>query len=472
MSEIHLRGKRLYLPPPICDFLFLIPTPNLMQMKTDSDITQNTILDSIADGVFTVDRNWIITSFNKAAVKITGTSKQEAIGRKCWEVFHADVCERSCLLKKTLSTNRPCINKTVRIVNRHGAAVPISISTAILRDSKGKVIGGVETFRDLSEIEELRKEVLGKYSFSDIITRDHSLLDLFSSLPVIAKSGSPVLILGESGTGKELLAKAIHNLSKKSTDPFIAVNCGALPQNLLESELFGYRKGAFTDAKTDKPGRFERAKNGTLFLDEIADLPQPTQVKLLRVLQEKEYEPLGATEPVKSQARVIAATNRDIDQMVEKGEFRQDLYYRINVIPLTLPPLRKRTGDIPLLVEHFLGHYNSVYNRSIECVSPEAMGILLEHRYPGNIRELENILQHAFVLCQGHTIERRHLPGYLFQPKNRIKAQHEQSWEDFEKRKIEETLARNKYNRTQTARELGIHVATLWRKIKKYSIDT
>lgn len=439
-------------------------------MSKITDLRQDIILDSIADGVFTVDSDWNITSFNRAAEKITGTTRSEAIGRKCWEVFHAEVCERSCLLKKTLKTNRPCINKTVQIVDKRGVAIPISISTAILKDSKGNVIGGVESFRDLSEIEELRKEVLGRYSFSDIITKDHSLLDLFGSLPVIARSDSPVLILGESGTGKELLAKAIHNLSRKTQDPFVAVNCGALPENLLESELFGYKKGAFTDAKADKPGRFDRARNGTLFLDEIGDLPKATQVKLLRVLQENVYEPLGSTEPVRSEARIIAATNRNLEQMVESGEFRQDLYYRVNVVPLTLPPLRERAGDIPLLVDHFMAHYNSVYNKSIERVSPEVMGILLEHKYPGNIRELENILQHAFVLCQGITIERRHLPGYLFRPQNRVKSEKEQTWEEFEKRRIEEALARNKYNRTQTAKELGIHVATLWRKMKKYGI--
>ncbi|MFP4013891.1 MAG: sigma-54 interaction domain-containing protein [Chitinispirillaceae bacterium] len=440
-------------------------------MNKITDLRQDIILDSIADGVFTVDSDWNITSFNRAAEKITGTSRHEAIGRKCWEVFHAEVCERSCLLKKTLKTNRPCINKTVQIVDKRGVSIPISISTAILKDSKGNVIGGVESFRDLSEIEELRKEVLGRYSFSDIITKDHSLHDLFATLPVIARSNSPVLILGESGTGKELLAKAIHNLSRKTQDPFVAVNCGALPENLLESELFGYKKGAFTDAKTDKPGRFDRARKGTLFLDEIGDLPKSTQVKLLRVLQEKVYEPLGSTEPVRSEARIIAATNRNLEQMVESGEFRQDLYYRINVVPLTLPPLRERSGDIPLLVDHFMAHYNSLYTRSVERISPEAMGILLEHRYPGNIRELENILQHAFVLCQGSVIERRHLPGYLFQPKSRVKSEREQTWEEFEKRRIEEALARNKYNRTSTAKELGIHVATLWRKVKKYGID-
>jgi len=431
------------------------------------------ILDSIADGVFTVDSDWTITSFNKAAQKITGVPVKDAIGRKCWEVFHADVCERECLLKKTLKTNRQCINKTVYIVNKSGKQISISVSTAILKSGDGTILGGVETFRDLSEVEELRKEITGRHTFADIITRDYRLLGLFDTLPSIAKSDAPVLILGESGTGKELLAKAVHQLSNRAKNPFVAVNCSALPENLLESELFGYKKGAFTDAKQDKPGRFDRAKNGTLFLDEIGDLPKTVQAKLLRVLQEHVYEPLGATETVKSEVRIIAATNRDLGAMVDSGEFRQDLYYRINVMPLTLPPLRERTSDIPLLVEHFIGHYNTVYRKNISNVSIEAMAILLAHRYPGNVRELENILQHAFVLCPGATIEKNHLPVSLFQKRAAgSERQSSPSWESFEKATIEQALERNKYNRTTTAQDLGIHVATLWRKIKKYEIRT
>ncbi len=432
------------------------------------------ILDSIADGVFTVDRDWNIMSFNRAAERITGTSRDEAVGSKCWEVFHADVCERECLLKKTLKTNKPCTNRTVRIVNREGQSIPISISTAILTDAEGRMIGGVETFRDLSEIEELRKEIAGKHTHYDIITRNHRLLSILNTLPAIAETDSPVLVLGESGTGKELLAKAIHGLSGRSKGPFVAVNCGALPENLLESELFGYKKGAFTDAKSDKPGRFDRARGGTLFLDEIGDLRKSVQVKLLRVLQEHVYEPLGSTEPVRSDVRIIAATNRDLGRMVETGEFRSDLFYRIHVMPLTLPPLRERTDDIPLLVDHFVSHYATVYRKSIGSVAPDAMALLMSHTYPGNIRELENVLQHAFVLCPGGTIEKRHLPEYFMHPAAASAADPagaDQSWETFERRRITEALERNRFHRAQTARELGIHPATLWRKMKRLGID-
>ncbi len=431
------------------------------------------ILDSIADGVFTVDKDWNITSFNKAAEQITGVSRQNAIGSKCWEVFHAEICERDCLLKKTIRSNKPCVNRTVRILKKSGLLAPISISTAILRDGEGTIIGGVETFRDLSEIEELRKEVFGKSTHYDMVTRNHKLLGIISTLPAIAQSGMPVLILGESGTGKELLAKAIHALSNRKKGPFVAINCGALPENLLESELFGYRKGAFTDAKADKPGRFDRAKGGTLFLDEIAELSKAIQVKLLRVLQEYIYEPLGSTEPVSSDTRIIAATNRDLNQMVKSGEFRQDLFYRIHIMPVTLPPLRERTDDIPLLIEHYIAHYSAIHNKSIEGVDSEALSLLLDHRFPGNIRELQNILQHALVLCQGSMIEKKHLPNYLTQPELSLSAEPstDETFEEVEKRRIIRALEKNRFNRTTTARELTMHVATLWRKMKKYGID-
>ena len=431
------------------------------------------ILDSIADGVFTVDKDWNITSFNRAAERITGVSREKALGSKCWEVFHAEICERDCLLKKTIKTNKPCVNKVVSILRKSGATTPISISTAILKDEAGKVIGGVETFRDLSEIEELRKEVFGKSTHYDMVTRNHRMLDIFDTLPAIAQSESPVLVLGDSGTGKELLAKAIHNLSNRKRGPFTAVNCGALPENLLESELFGYKKGAFTDAKSDKAGRFDRARGGTLFLDEIADLPKSVQVKMLRVLQEQVYEPLGGTESVKSDVRIIAATNRDLNKMVESGEFRRDLFYRIHVMPLTLPSLKERPDDIPLLVEHFIAHFNMIHRRSIETIVAEGMSILLSHHYPGNIRELENILQHAFVLCRGSIIEKKHLPQYLFHTpvSSTPFFTGEESFEVIDKRRILNTLERNRFNRVKTAKELGVHVATLWRKMKKYSIE-
>jgi len=434
-----------------------------------------TILASIADGVFTVDENWTITTFNKSAERITGIRKNEALGQKCWEVFHANICEEGCSLKKTMKTGRPCANRTIQIVNNSGKRVPVSISTAVLKDEAGKVIGGVETFRDLSAIETLRKEITDKHTFSDIVTADHRMLKIFDMLPPVSESDSPVLILGESGTGKELLAKAIHQLSHRNKGPFIAVNCSALPDTLMESELFGYKKGAFTDAKQDKPGRFDLAKGGTLFLDEIGDISKSLQVKLLRVLQEKVYEPLGCVEPVKSDVRIITATNRNLSEMAETGAFRKDLFYRIHVMPFYMPPLRERKNDIPLLVNHFIERYNHLYGKQITGITDETLAVIMAHDFPGNVRELENILQHAFIISLSGKIEKKHLPAYLeTAAKASVENQgsdYSKSLEVYEADRIKKALEDNRFNRNKTAQALGIHPATLWRKMKRLNIQ-
>ena len=305
---------------------------------------QNVILNSISEGVFTVDLDWRITSFNRAAEEITGISSQDAVGKFCRDVLRADVCETGCTLAETMQTGTPIMNKAVQIIDAKGKRKAITISTALFKDSKGKVIGGVETFRDMSMIEQLRKEIQSRYSCEDIISQSHTMQNLFSILPNIAESNTTVLIEGESGTGKELFARAIHNMSFRKGKPFVAVNCGALPDTLLESELFGYKAGAFTDAKKDKPGRFAIAQGGTLFLDEIGDISASVQVKLLRVLQDKTYEPVGGISPVKADVRIITATNKKLDQLVKEGKFRDDLYYRVNAVSythLTLPTNRE-----------------------------------------------------------------------------------------------------------------------------------
>lgn len=428
------------------------------------------ILDSIADGVFTVDGDWHIRSFNRAAESITGVKRAEAIGRKCWEVFRGDICERDCALKQTMNSGRSVVNQTVRIIDARGRTKPISVSTALLKDSHGEVSGGVETFRDLSEIERLRRELLEKHTLHDIVTADHAMRTLFDTLPAVAQSDGPVLVLGESGTGKELLARAIHDLSRRAGGPFVAVNCGALPDALLESELFGYRKGAFTDARADKPGRFDRAQGGTLFLDEIGELTKAMQVKLLRVLQDKSYEPLGATRAVKADVRVVAATNQDISACVDAGTFRRDLYYRINMLTLRLPPLRERRGDIPLLVEHFVGRYNAMHDRAVTGCTPDALAALMRYDYPGNVRELENIIHRALILCVGTHIGPEHLPAESTLAA-RTPLAGGQSWEQFDVHQVRTALEHNRHSRIKTARELGIHPATLWRKMKKYGIS-
>jgi len=430
----------------------------------------NVILDSIADGVFTVDEDWHITSFNRAAEQITGVPCDAAIGRLCYEVLHANICESACALRQTMETGAPIINKSVYIVATDGRRVPISISTALLKDEKGNVIGGVETFRDLSVVEQLRKELEGRHRCEDMISRNHRMQGVFDILPDIAGSESTVLIEGPSGSGKELLARAIHNLSGRGDKPLVVVNSGALPDTLLESELFGYKAGAFTDAKADKPGRIALAEGGTIFLDEIGDMSPASQVKLLRVLQEREYQPLGATEPVRADVRVIAATNKALTQLVQEGTFREDLYYRLNVVRLTLPPLNERKEDIPLLVDHFLARLETLRRKGITAVSDHALEVLMRHDWPGNIRELENAIEHAYVLCRDEEIRPEHLPGHLA-PASGKASTAPRTLRELEKDFITEALIRNQGRRLATAAELGIDKGTLRRRIQRLGIQ-
>ncbi len=432
-----------------------------------------TILDSIADGVFTIDLNNNITSFNKAAERITGIAADQAIGQKCFDVFHSNICQGSCVLEKTLRTEKQYIDLPVNIINNQGSTIPISVSTAVLKNKRGRIIGGVETFRDLSAIEQMRREIQGRYTFHDIVSKNHDIHNILSVLPEIAASGSTVLIQGPSGAGKELVARAIHNLSTRNDSPYIAVNCGALPDTLLESELFGYVKGAFTDAKKNKPGRFALAAGGTLFLDEIGDLSIALQIKLLRVLQEGEYEPLGSTKTVKARARIITATNKDLKELMAQGRFRDDLYYRLNVIKIELPPLAQRKEDIPLLVDHFIGRLNIKKGRKITGVSRDVMQALLVYDFPGNIRELENIIEHGFVLCPDFIITLDHLPADFKKALHAVDRNPKHSKKPLRRAEAEalkKVLDRHGGHRGKTARELGIDRSTLWRKMKKYRL--
>jgi len=434
--------------------------------------TQNVILDSISEGVFTVDLDWRITSFNRAAEEIAGIQREKAIGKYCRDVLRADVCETDCTLAATIETGKPIMNKAVHIIDAQGKKRAIAISTALLKDQAGKVIGGVETFRDMSMIEQLRKEIQGRYSCEDIISQSHKMQNLFAVLPNIAESNTTVLIEGESGTGKELFARAIHNLSFRKDKPFVAVNCGALPETLLESELFGYKAGAFTDAKKDKPGRFALAQGGTIFLDEIGDISAAMQVRLLRVLQDKTYEPVGAVSSVKADVRIITATNKKLDQLVQQGKFRDDLYYRINVMKLELPPLRDKKEDIPLLVDHFISRFNRLHNKNICCITNEVTAALLAYDYPGNVRELENIIEHCFVLCEGEIIEAKHLPASI-RPSSKMdktKVGEPATIKQMEIILITQALRRNKGNKTAAAKQLGIDKSTLFRKMKAFDI--
>jgi PAS domain S-box-containing protein len=442
-----------------------------MPDKTQNKV-QNVILDSISEGVFTIDLNWRITSFNRAAENITGIQRDKAIGQHCRDVLRADVCETDCTLAATIETGKPIMNKAVHIIDARGQKRAITISTALLKDETGKVIGGVEMFRDMSMVEQLRKEIQGRYSYEDIISQSHKMQNLFAVLPNIAESNTTVLIEGESGTGKELFARAIHNLSFRKDKPFVAVNCGALPDTLLESELFGYKAGAFTDAKKDKPGRFALAQGGTIFLDEIGDISPAVQVRLLRVLQDKTYEPVGGVSSVKADVRIITATNKKLDQLVQQGKFRDDLYYRINVVKLELPPLRDRKEDIPLLVDHFISRFSRLHNKNICCVTNEVTAALLAYDYPGNVRELENIIEHCFVLCEGEIIEAKHLPASIH-PNSKLdetKVGEPATIKQMEIILITQALRRNKGNKTAAAKQLGIDKSTLFRKMKAFDI--
>ena len=432
-----------------------------------------TILESISDGVFTVDADWLITSFNRAAEEITGVPRSEALGRRCSEVFRSSMCGADCALQETLKTDKPIIGKSGFIIDAEGERRPISVSTAVLRNADGWVIGGAETFRDLSEVEALRRELEGRFRVGDLVSRSPLMQRVFEVLPAIAVSPSTVLILGETGTGKELVARTLHDLSLRRKGPFVAVNCGALPDTLLESELFGYKAGAFTGARRDKPGRFAMARGGTLFLDEIGEISPALQMRLLRVLQERTYEPLGATRSETADARILVATNRNLTELTRRGAFREDLYYRINVVRVELPPLRRRKEDIPFLVEEFIRRFNRLHRKSIEGIGTEALSLLMAHDWPGNVRELENVIERAFILCSEKVIEIAHLPEELTARRDSSPASSGiQSAHDLlDARCLQLALERNDFNRTAAARELGIHKSTFFRKIKRLGIS-
>lgn len=439
--------------------------------KTPRNVTE-IILESISDGVFTVDHNWYIMSFNRAAEEITGIPRAEAIGRHCWEVFRSNMCEGDCALKRTMKEGKSLVSTSTYIINSEKKRIPITASTSLLKNENGEVLGGVEIFRDHSLVEKLRKELDFRFKIGDIVSRSASMQKIFNIFPLVAESDSTVLIEGETGTGKELLARAIHNSSPRKNKPFVAINCGALPDTLLESELFGYKSGAFTNAVKDKPGYFAIAEGSTILLDEIGDTSSAFQVRLLRVLEKQEFQPLGAIKKTKTDIRIIVATNKNLSDMIEKGNFRQDLFYRINVVSLKLPPLRHRMEDITLLIEHFITKMNMVRGKAVTGIDHETLGILMRHNYPGNIRELENIIEHAFVLCSNGDIQAQHLPGHLSLqsfPSNGRDTLND-TIQTAEAIAIMDALKRNNYNRNAAAQELGMHKSTLFRKINKLGI--
>jgi len=446
-----------------------------MAYDEPSSAQYQAILESISDGVFTVDKDWRITSFNRAAEEITGIARKEALGKPCSEVFRSTMCNDQCCLRETQLTGKPQVGRTGYIIDAAGNRIPISLSTAVLRGPDGNVIGGAETFRDLSEVEALRSELEGRFRVGDLVSRSPLMQRIFSSLEPVAASSSTVLILGETGTGKELIARTIHDLSARKDGPFVAINCGALPETLLESELFGYKAGAFTGATKDKPGRFALASGGVLFLDEIGNISPAMQIRLLRVLQEQIYDPLGSVTPEKSDVRIIAATNSDLAKMVRQGRFREDFYYRINIARVELPPLRLRKEDIPLLCMDFIQHFNALQGKQVEGLSSETLSLLMLHSWPGNVRELRNIIERAFIVCHEGLIRPDHLPPDFLEPVRQACIPNSSglvnTLKENEIKIIEAALSRTHGNRLAAAKELGIHKSTLFRKIRQLGID-
>ncbi len=458
------------------------------------------ILDSISEGVFTVDAEFRITSFNAEAEAITGFSREQALGHKCYEVLRASICQRGCAVRKSLETGEPQRNVRVTVLNPEMETIPICVSSAVLRDREGRMIGGVEVFRDISEVEALRSELSGRRGFGDMIGVSAAMREIFRLIPDVAPTDAPVLINGASGTGKELVAQAIHDQSARSEGPFICVNCGALPDTLLESELFGYVRGAFTGARGSKPGRFQQADGGTLFLDEVGELSPAFQVKLLRALQEGEVQPLGGTETVRVDVRIIAATNRDLRQLLEEEKLREDLYYRLCVIPIQIPPLRERREDIIPLVEHYLSRLAARTGKEIREISPDALTALYDYDYPGNVRELTNILERAFVLCHEEQIDLIHLPPEVGSSEGQLPVERPSRLKPSEHRllsspvseaggesgvsdrsnrrgpnrpevqRLLDVLDAHGWRRDETARALGISRSTLWRRMKEYGL--
>jgi PAS domain S-box-containing protein len=430
------------------------------------------IITSISDGVLTVDKKWRITCFNRAAEEITGYKRPEILGHLCYDVLRSDVCRDACPVRYTLETGTPVNGLVVYLTDRHDNKVPVNVSTAVFRDNSGKLIGGVETFRDMRQIENLRKQVEKSYTLEDIVSKSPRMKHLMGMLPTVAESESTILLTGESGTGKEIFARAIHNLSGRKKGPFIVINCASFPETLIESELFGYERGAFTGADRSKPGRFTRAEGGTLFLDEAGELSLHTQAKLLRALEDKTYEPLGGISTLDTNARIIVATNQNLASMVDQGSFRRDLYYRIRVIELNLPPLRERIEDVFPLVRYFIRDFTNLHDKSIQGLTPEVVRILTTYDYPGNIRELKNIVEHGFVLSNGPLIGVEHLPEWLVKP-HRVEGAEEnldEKLEENERRVIISVLEKHDWNRFEAAKALGIHKSTLFRKIHRLGI--
>lgn len=434
------------------------------------------VVETMRDGLMIVDKDGTILLFNRAAEEITGYCKEDVIGQQC-SILDSDTCvvlteegkQRSCaLFKSGVIENRKC-----RIRSREGRDVHLLKNATILNDENGEMIGAVESMTDITslymkevELEELRHELQQEYWFMGLLGKSDPMQQLFDQIRNAAASEAPVLITGESGTGKNLVAKAIHALSRRKDGPFVAMNCGSFNDYLLESELFGHRKGSFTGAVSDRKGRFEAAHEGSIFLDEIGDMPNTMQIKLLRVLEDKVVERVGDHQPIPVNIRLISATNKDLIALVKSEQFREDLLYRINSIVIAVPPLRARSEDIPLIAFHYLKKISHANNGEIRRISPEAMELIKNYAWPGNVRQLINALEHSAVTCKGDTVEITNLPEYVLSGEKAGGPD-----QNFDRQKLQAALTLFKGNRTLTAKHLGISRVTLWKRLKEFSIE-
>ncbi len=424
------------------------------------------ILDSLGEGVITVDKDFRVTLFNRAAEIITGYKRDEVAGRLCKLVFDCELCETKCPIGLVLETNQNIYDFSSNILLKDGSRKSIKLNAAILKNGDGIPTGGVISFTDLSEIEAIKEDRKSMTTFYGIIGHSKAMQQIFELIKEISESDAAVLVQGESGTGKEMIANAIQATSRRKGKPFVKVNCSVFPENLLASELFGHVKGAFTDAIKDRPGRFELADGGTLFLDEVAEMPLQTQIQLLRVLQEGAFERVGESMPRKSNVRVIAATNINIEKALNTGKLREDLYYRLNVIPVVIPSLRERKEDIPYLVKYFIEDYSKVYRKDINDITNFALDILMNYNWPGNVRELENVIEYAIVRTKEmQIITKESLPSSLGH-RPITKSLDQKVYKKESAAEIVQLLEKHHWNKTKVAKELGIGRTTLWRMLK------
>ncbi len=449
---------------------------DLLERVRHDDRRLKIILDNLDIGVLTVDRGGHITFFNNRVETITGFNRGDVLGKSCSMIFGNASSHDRLLFNETIADGQARSSTEGEIKTREGQVIPMRANYMALKNEDGRIVGGLATIADLSLKYQFNSEIKGRYTFYDMVGKDPAIVKIFEIVPVVASSDATILIEGPTGTGKDVLAKVIHNASRRSKNPLVKVNCAALPDNLLESEMFGYVKGAFTGAETDKPGRFQEADGGTIFLDEIGDLPLSLQAKLLRVLEDKEFYPLGSRKTTQVDVRIISATNQNLERLVSEKRFREDLFYRLNVMRLDLPPLKDRRGDIPLLISHILKRLCATRDTMVEKFSNNAMEVLLNYDYPGNVRELQNIIEHALIVCQDRIIERNHLPlslqgGMPVPLPTEEKRPFDKEIEFSEKTIILDRLQKFNWNKGKTAAALDINRTTLWRKMKKYNIS-